>query len=79
MKNLKKLLREYKGEEKMRNSSRLPRKLKKLIKKRDFEKWMNFLAEKKVRKAREEHIDKLFMKDYENAYKVFHKIMRQGK
>ena len=63
----------------MKNYERLPRKLKKLLKGEDRDKWLLFLKEKKAKRDKGEHLDKLFVKSYENAYKVFHKMMRQGK
>lgn len=63
----------------MKNYERLPRKLKKVIKGNDMSRWFLFLTEKKASKERGEHLDKLFVRDYKNAYKIFHKIIRHGK
>ena len=63
----------------MKNYERLPRKLKKVIKSNDIEKWFLFLKEKKDRKMRGEHLDKLFVRDYKNAYKIFHRMIRHGR
>ena len=63
----------------MKNYERLPRKLKKFLKSKDNEKWLLFLQQKRNVKERGEHLDKLFVKDYKNAYKVFHKMIKQGK
>lgn len=63
----------------MKNYERLPRKLKKAVKKNDIKKWLLFLKEKKATKERGEHLDKLFVKDYRNVYKVIHKMIRHGR
>ena len=63
----------------MKNYERLPRKLKKIIKNNDIEKWFLFLTEKKASKERGEHLDKLFARDYKNAYKIFQRTVRHGK
>lgn len=63
----------------MKNYERLPRKIKKTIKGNDSEKWMLFLNERKEKRKKGEHLDKLFVRDYENVYKTFHKMLRYGK
>lgn len=63
----------------MKNYERLPRKVKKTIKNKDSEKWMLFLKEKRDKQKRGEHLDKLFVRDYENAFKMIHKLLRFGK
>lgn len=55
---------------------RLPRKFKKMLKKCAMEEWITFLDRKKAHKEREEHIDKIFTRNYKNAKKVFHKMLR---
>lgn len=49
------------------------------MKRSDIERWFLFLKEKIDSKKRGEHLDKLFVKDYRNAYKIFHKMIRQGR
>lgn len=63
----------------MKNYERLPRKLKKVIKNNDMARWFLFLKEKKERKKQGEHLDKLFVRDYKNAYKIFHKTIKYGR
>lgn len=60
----------------MNYTSRLPRKVKKVIKLESIEKWRKFLEESKDAKMRAEHIDKLFMRDYTNVYHIFHKSLK---
>lgn len=59
----------------MRNL-RLPRKIKKFFKTKKIEEWEKFVYEKEVFKIREEHIDKIFTKNYNNVYKIFHKVLK---
>lgn len=63
----------------MKNYERLPRKLKKVIKNNDMARWFLFLKEKKEKKIRGEHLDKLFVRDYKNAYKIFYKMIKHGR
>lgn len=58
---------------------RLPRKVKKMFKNKYIEDWENFVKDKMAEKQREEHIDKIFTKNYSNVYKIFHRTLRHGK
>lgn len=63
----------------MKNYERLPRKLKKFLKNRDTNRWFLFLTKKKNARERGEHLDKLFVRDYKNACKIFQKMIKHGK
>lgn len=41
--------------------------------------WISFSEKRKAMKEREEHLDKLFIKDYNDVYKIFQKIMKHGR
>lgn len=58
---------------------RLPRKVKKLFKKKFLSKWEDFLKEREAYKKREEHLDTIFTRNYKNAWKTFHKMMKHNK
>ena len=63
----------------MKNFERFPRKLKKMLKIYDSERWENFLKKKKEAKEREEHLDKLFFRDYSNVWVTFRRMLRHGR
>ena len=63
----------------MKNYERLPRKLKKVLKNSDESRWFCFLQEKKNAKRRGEHLDKLFVRDYKDACKIFRRMLKHGK
>lgn len=58
---------------------RLPRKVKKLFKNKMYEEWENFLKEKETCIKREEHINKVFTRNYKDSRKVFRKMMKHEK
>lgn len=58
---------------------RLPRKMKKMFKNKYIENWENFLKDKKDTLKREEHLEKIFTRNYNNVYKTFHRMLRHGK
>lgn len=57
---------------------RFPRKLKKQLKKNP-EEWENLVKERRVVKDREEHLDTIFTKDYDNSRKIVRRIIRTGR
>lgn len=58
---------------------RLPRRLKKLFKNNIIEEWNNFLKEKEAYKEREEHINKVFTRNYKDSRRVFRRMMKHGR
>ena len=59
----------------MSEYTRLPRKVKKELKK-DLQAWENYLVEKKKAKERHESLDVIFTRNYKNSARIFRKIMR---
>ena len=57
---------------------RIPRKLKKQLKK-NLQEWEKFVTERKAAYRREEHLDIIFNKDYSNGRKVLRKMFRHGR
>ena len=62
----------------MREIKRLPRKLKKLLKKQGINP-KEFLERLQLEEERGHYIDKIFNRDYENAHKIVQKIIEEGK
>ena len=59
----------------MSKYKRLPRKLKKELK-RDREAWEKYLSEKKKAKERHESLDIIFTRNYKNSAKIFRRMIR---
>ena len=57
------------------NKERLPRKVKKQLKK-DKEAWNEYLLEKKKAKERHENLDIIFTRNYKNSTRIFRKMIR---
>lgn len=47
---------------------------KALISKNYPEKWMLFLERKRTCKGKGDYLDRLFVKDYKDVYKIFHRV-----
>ena len=62
----------------MSYNKRLPRKLKKELKKNP-EEWERFVEERKVAKERNEGLDIIFTRDYDNSRKIVRRLGRTGK
>ena len=58
---------------------RLPRKIKKLFKNKYMNEWDKFLEEKKAYRRREEHIDTVFTRDYNDSRRIFYKMFKHGR
>lgn len=56
---------------------RIPRKLKKLMKK--GVEWDNYVEEKREEQEKEESLNLIFTHDYSNVRKIVRKIMRKGR
>lgn len=63
----------------MTDNLRFPRKMKKVMKKETPDEWLKFLRYRKEHKARAEHIDNIFTRDYENARHTLRKMMKHGR
>ena len=57
---------------------RLPRKVKKLLKKDSPKEWMNFLQKRAEFIQREINLDLIFKRNYENSRKIFYEIIDRG-
>ena len=57
---------------------KLPRKLKKQLKK-NFEEWAAYLKERKAAKERSDGLDVIFTRNYKNSHKIFRKIIGTDK
>lgn len=55
--------------------TRLPRKIKKLFKRKFPEDWMNFLKRKEALINRSKNLDLIFKHNYEDARSIFHEIL----
>ena len=53
---------------------RLPRKIKKQLKKNP-EAWENYQRERKLAKERDEHLDIIFTRNYKHSAKIFRKMI----
>ena len=62
----------------MSDYKRLPRKLKKQLKK-NSQKWKEYLEERKTVRERSENLDIIFTRNFEHSHKIFQKIIRTGK
>lgn len=55
---------------------RLPRKVKKQLKKNP-EAWENYQKERKLVKERDEHLDIIFTRNYKHSVKIFRKMINK--
>ena len=62
----------------MLNHGRLPRKLKKQLKK-DTVQWQEYLEKRKVAKEKHESLDMIFNKNYADGRKIFRRMIRIGR
>lgn len=58
---------------------RLLRKVKKLFKNIFYNELENFLKEKKECLKREEHLNKVFTRNYKDSKRIFHKVLKNEK
>ena len=50
-----------------------------MFKNKYIENWENFLKDKEATLKREEHLEKIFTRNYNNVYKTFYRMLRHGK
>ena len=62
----------------MKYCPRLPRKLKKQLKK-DPEGWAKYQEERRIMIEREKHMDKIFTRDYSSMGKVLRRMIKTGR
>ena len=61
----------------MNNDSRLPRKLKKQMKKNG--EWTVYKEKERQKKEKRDSIDVIFTRDYTNSHKTIRKIIKTGR
>ena len=61
----------------MSKYGKLPRKIKKQLKK-NKEEWLKYKEEVRITKERHENLDIIFTRDYENGRRIFRKVLRTG-
>jgi hypothetical protein len=57
---------------------RIPRKLKKQLKK-NLEEWEKFLQERKIARERSANLDIIFTRNYKHSHKIIQRVIRTGK
>lgn len=62
----------------MSYNERLPRKLKKELKKNN-EIWEEYKNERRIRKERHESLDIIFTRDYKDGSKIIRRLLRTGR
>ena len=62
----------------MHSSRRLPRKMKKQLKK-DKVAWHEYLEKRKVAKERHESLDLIFTRNYKNGSRTIRRMIRTGR
>ena len=59
-------------------SKRLPRKLKKQLKK-DFEEWKNYKEKRRLAKERNKGLDMIFTRNYSHGGRIIRRMIRTGR